>query len=349
MINKNKPLLIYGAGTCGQDVAYYLMQNGYQIEAFLDRSPKVPDIAGIPVMTLEDYLRAQHGKTRQIIIAMYNPTHSIKEVIVNLKQHSFLEIITMWSYKNQFLDAKIPHPDYFLTESKIANAKKHIEKTYPLLSDQKSRDILASVFEFRSTGNYEILLDYTSDQYVPSDLSRWPQKLRYIDCGAYTGDTIRLMMKNGYAFEAIAAFEPDLTVFNKLVSLIKDKPCIAFPCGVGSENKQYNFEKSVSGGSHVSPSGKDSILIVRLDDALPNFKPNFIKMDVEGAERDALKGAGHILRACRPHMAIAIYHKSDDLWMIIDYLTELNLDYKFYIRSHLFNSYELVLYAYPST
>lgn len=345
-INQKGPLLIYGAGACGQSVAQYLLRNHFEIEAFLDKDPKVLKIDGIPVIQAGEYL-AQQKTERQIIVGLNNHKFSIKEVIENLKQYPLLKIVSLWEFKNQFSDVICQHPDFFIREKDKPLANEAIEKIYPMLADQMSRDILKAIFKFRTSGNYDVLPAWTDDQYVPNGLPKWPKKLRYIDCGAYIGDTITLLGGHQYEFESIAAFEPDLNVFEKLVITIKDKPCIAFPCGVGSQNKNLQFEKSIGGGSHLSISGSSVTTIVKLDDVLPNFKPNFIKMDIEGAEREALKGAENMIKKYRPALSIDLEHRPDDLWVIPAYLKNLDLEYDFYIRSHNPNSFDTVLYAIP--
>jgi hypothetical protein len=71
-------------------------------------------------------------------------------------------------------------------------------------------------------------------------------------------------------------------------------------------------------------------------------------MDIEGAEALALIGAKKIIKKCRPILAISYYHKPDDIWEIPLLLEKQCENYKFYLRQHLYNSFESVLYAIPS-
>jgi hypothetical protein len=74
---------------------------------------------------------------------------------------------------------------------------------------------------------------------------------------------------------------------------------------------------------------------------------DFIKLDVEGGEADALRGAHRTLISHRPVLAISCYHKPEDLWALPDLIDSLVPDYRFYLRQHAFNSFDLVLYAMP--
>lgn len=73
---------------------------------------------------------------------------------------------------------------------------------------------------------------------------------------------------------------------------------------------------------------------------------DFIKMDIEGAERDALVGAAATIRAFRPKLAISTYHRPDDFWMIPLQIRDMGLDYKFAFGHHSPKNWESVIYAF---
>lgn len=74
-------------------------------------------------------------------------------------------------------------------------------------------------------------------------------------------------------------------------------------------------------------------------------KVTFIKMDVEGAELEALKGAEATIKRDKPRCAICVYHKPEDIDTITEYLHKLVPEYKFYMRHYSLCDYETVLYA----
>jgi hypothetical protein len=87
--------------------------------------------------------------------------------------------------------------------------------------------------------------------------------------------------------------------------------------------------------------------LVSLDDFLSEKEQReitYIKLDIEGAELEALKGMKKIIATCKPKLAICIYHKPTDLWTIPLFIRSLNPSYKLYIRQHD-RVHETVCYA----
>ena len=72
---------------------------------------------------------------------------------------------------------------------------------------------------------------------------------------------------------------------------------------------------------------------------------DFIKMDIEGSELDALEGARETLKKFRPKLAISIYHRPTDLIEIPLWVDRLDLGYRCYIDHYTIHYEESVLYA----
>ena len=91
------------------------------------------------------------------------------------------------------------------------------------------------------------------------------------------------------------------------------------------------------------------IQCVSLDEALPGFAPSLIKMDIEGAEMDALQGARTLIARHCPGLAISVYHRPEHLWQIPLWVNHaMPGAYRLSLRSHAYNDFELVLYAIPN-
>ena len=106
---------------------------------------------------------------------------------------------------------------------------------------------------------------------------------------------------------------------------------------------------SANPGGQFRPDGQtETITIDETIEALGLDAVNFIKMDIEGAELEALKGAEGSIRRHRPKLAISLYHRPEDFTDIPRYIDSLGLDYSFYLDHHTLYQNETVLFAVPA-
>ncbi len=125
---------------------------------------------------------------------------------------------------------------------------------------------------------------------------------------------------------------------------------IGVPAGVFSKNSIVSFTSNASNPSassvqEVSALKEGQIPVIVLDDTIQFMNPTHIKMDVEGAEYDAIKGAEKTIARHRPNLAICLYHKSSDLWEIPLLIHEIEPRYDMYIRVHEDLCLSTVLYC----
>ena len=87
---------------------------------------------------------------------------------------------------------------------------------------------------------------------------------------------------------------------------------------------------------------------MNLSDFLATTSVNYIKMDIEGAEYEALLGLESVIKRDCPHLAISVYHKPDDMWKIGLWLnSKFGKQYTFYLRVYNFQTFDTLLYAIP--
>jgi hypothetical protein len=77
-----------------------------------------------------------------------------------------------------------------------------------------------------------------------------------------------------------------------------------------------------------------SLPVTTLDEYLGNDPATFIKFEIEGSEVDALNGAIRTITKNRPKLALSVYHRPQDLHLIINFVKDLKLDYRMAIRAH---------------
>jgi len=234
---------------------------------------------------------------------------------------------------------------YHPFESLILAARKVFEP--------ESLPLFDAVMAQRLTGDYGFLPAPTHgiDDYAPRDVFHLPEPVRLVDGGAFDGDTIRAIQDRNIQIESIAAFEPDPANFSKLAQWIWKHPeldAAIWPCGVYSHASQLRFSAGEGEASALSPDGQLTIQCVALDEAIPSFRPTFLKLDVEGAEPAALMGARRMIQQHRPFISAGLYHHPAHIWQVPLLVKELCASYRLHLRLHAENGFELRLYAVPS-
>ncbi len=176
-----------------------------------------------------------------------------------------------------------------------------------------------------------------------------------IDAGACWGETALSFSLQVGTTGRVFAFEfiPDnLTILKKNLGLNPELGGIVkvIPSPLWDiPGRELNFDE---GGcsSRLLPEGcyGAKVLTTSLDEFVKENgieHIDFIKMDIEGSELAALKGAANVLRAFRPKLAIALYHKAEDFRTIPEFIYGLDLGYRFYLDHHSINVCETILYA----
>ncbi|BBF44128.1 methyltransferase FkbM [Lachnospiraceae bacterium KM106-2] len=175
----------------------------------------------------------------------------------------------------------------------------------------------------------------------------------FVDVGAFDGKTSLEFFGwcNGNGF--VYAFEPDGKNQQKLSSNLEQDqvPYEIVPKGAWSEKTTLYFEEKSNGTSCITDTVSErnvfEIPVTTLDEVFKNTDriATFVKMDIEGSELEALKGARGLIEEHRPKLAISIYHKDEDIWELPKLILKYKSDYKFYLRHYSLTSAETVLYA----
>jgi hypothetical protein len=97
----------------------------------------------------------------------------------------------------------------------------------------------------------------------------------------------------------------------------------------------------------TTDQSSDSIECRRLDGLLNGSPPTIIKMDIEGAEPDALRGATETIRTARPMLAVCAYHKCEHLWTLPALMKAALPEYQISLRRYAEECWETVYYAVP--
>ena len=174
----------------------------------------------------------------------------------------------------------------------------------------------------------------------------------FVDAGCYDfEDSLKFLSWCGGKYKKIIAFEPNPIQHSICVEKSRSVCNVTvLPYGCYNEEREIGFDNSGNLNGSCARFVETSNLnlmqkVVRLDDILNGEKATFIKMDVEGCELNALKGAEQTILRHRPKLAVCVYHKPEDIWEIPSYILSLHSDYRFYLRHYSPIMSETVLYA----
>lgn len=217
----------------------------------------------------------------------------------------------------------------------VEKHKDELKSAYDLFEDE-SKKIFAGCVDFIFGGELETLKKITTEKEEAfENILKLSGNESYLDLGAYRGDTVEEFLRycNGN-YSDITALEPDRRTFKKLEAYLENvEKSTAYQYAVYSENKTLIFSNKAGRQSTIAKEGVE-VEAVCVDSLYENKTVTYIKMDVEGAEKEAIKGAENTLKNQKPKLNIALYHRSGDVFSIPLQIAEINPGYKFHIRRH---------------
>ena len=280
---------------------------------------------------------------------------SLWKIMQYLNKNKFLSIFVKSAYLLGFVhiyNKIVYHHDKKHPTDQMIESKKYfyenidrIDINCKQLEDDISRSVYKNIIQYRITHDSKLRGKYNKkNQYFPEDLINIHEGEVFIDCGAYIGDTIISFIhiaKKG--FKKIIAFEPDLKNSQCIKKI--DERIVVINAAVWKEDTDLYFEDGLDSSSKICEGGKKRIKAYKIDSLPECADATFIKMDIEGAEYNALLGAYNTIKKQKPTLAVCIYHSDEDMIRIQELIASWNLGYSFYIRHHAEKISETVLYA----
>ena len=240
-------------------------------------------------------------------------------------------------------EAMLRAQSYFERESK------RVEDVKMTLSDNTSRITYQKLIKMRQYYRRDDIPYYNYfDQYFPKQYIQLSPEEVFVDCGAFNGDSIKKFIKQCPDYKAIVAFEPDPCNIQELKSNLRkqhDLVCVEAGCSDEIGTAYFDCEES-SGSSRIADNVTSTkINLTTIDSVDDCHDATFIKMDIEGAEMSALRGASKTIMRNHPKLAICLYHSNEDMIRIPEYIHKLVPEYKLYVCAHTMGIAETVLYA----
>lgn len=352
-------IVLFGAGRLGRKVAAGLRANGVEPAAFADNAPALQGMMldGLRVLSPAD--AAREFGTRAIFVVTIWGANSTHRFAHSRDQLAALgcAVIAFPPLCWRFPESLLPHYLQDLPH-KVLEEKEDVRRAFDLWEDDASRAEYVSQVRFRLTADFDGLAHPVKHpQYFPDDLYAWRDDEWVVDGGAFDGDSIRVLWRlHGDRFAHLLALEPDPANFARLESTVAGLPPLArakVECRLLALASSPGTLHLAAGGTASSATsatpheGSIAVPAEPLDRLLGDAAPTFIKLDIEGAEPDALAGAREAIRRHAPVVAVCVYHRQDHLWTIPLMLREMRDDYAFFLRPHNEEGWDLVCYAVP--
>lgn len=341
---EGRKVAVFGAQRLGQLVGESLKSEGAEIIAFIDNnaSKHGTSLSGVSVCAISEI----KDKDIPVVIATTRFSNSIarqleKEGFRNILPYSVMSLVNPAHYPEE-----IP---YLGIQQDFADHVAEYVGLFLCLADEKSRHVLDGLLNYRldyDTRKAVEVADEYDRQYFDEELIQFSPEDVLVDLGGYDGDTAEKFIQFGAgAYRKIYLFEPDNNLLEAAKRRLRESPNIEYiQAGAYSKDGELRFSASGRTNGAISESG-ELVIPVRKIDSVVSEPPTLIKMDIEGAETEALKGAEALIRSVRPRLAIAAYHYAPDLWQLVKVIRAINPTYKFYLRHYSESGLESVIYA----
>jgi len=328
-------VVIMGAGQRGSCMKAYFEGLGCRVLCFIDNNPakqgRLHD--GLPVYSVAE------SEGLHPDVPIFIASHHWKDISARLLRSGRSDLYVMPGLSFYFM------PDIMTVRAREVHA------VFELLEDDDSRAVFASIVQAYATGDDGC---YAVSGYPQYDHPAVGPLLGdvVIDGGAFTGDTAAAFAPRIGASGRIVAFEPFVDSHAALESKAVDLvcPCTCVNRALWSDERTLRFAASVDApaGNAVAAHGSVEVRTATIDAVVESLglrSVNLIKLDVEGAEMEALLGARRTIERYRPRLQVCLYHSIEDLWRLPLHLAENHPGYRYYLGHHATDPHETVLYA----
>jgi len=349
------PIVLFGAGNLGRRTLSQLRAHGRVAAAFIDNDSNLWGgvVDDVPVLSpAEASSRYAADGLALVTIWRAEGGHDFlvtRENLRNLGWHRVESFIPLsWGYGADAL----PYITIDLP-TRVLEARDDVIAAAALWSDERSLREYVSQVRWRLTGDFAALSPTEPDQYFAEGIVQVGPDEVFVDCGAFTGDTLLDVARRVGSWRAYHAFEPDPASFAALQAVVAALPELlasrvhVHRAATSDRRGTARFNASGLASAQLSVAGTYEVDCVAIDDTVAGSPPTFVKMDIEGGEAAALAGSEKAIRDGRPLLAVAAYHNQADLWELPILVRDIAPDYSMFLRPHAGEGFDTVLYAMP--
>lgn len=328
LTHTTKPIVLFGMGNGADRIFAKCCDYNIKIADIFATDPFVrgQSYLGYKMMTYKEI--CQKYKDFIVLIAFASESPEVLDIFYRMSVEQEVYAPHIQLFGDVCFDQ-----DYFAT-----NVEK-INQVYKLLADDFSRQLFADIMNYRISGKLEYLLAHQTIRVkdIKNILALSDQET-YLDLGAYNGDTIKEFINiTNNNYQKIFALEADPKNFRKLENFIVEENILdteIYNLGSWSKPAELKLTKASGRQAKIVEDGKRNISVTSIDALFPHEEISFIKMDVEGAEKETLHGAKNIIQKHQPKLFVACYHYDEDILHLPLLIHELNPNYKIFLRRH---------------
>tara|TARA_R110002126_G_scaffold10245_65_gene46704 strand:- start:2196 stop:3260 length:1065 start_codon:yes stop_codon:yes gene_type:complete len=327
-------LFIYGRNKYSKELASLL-----NIQAFVDDFTNEKLYEGKPVIKLTQL--PQNAFVINCSYSMYPVSVWRRLNKLGFKHVSISQLICkgyISLQSNFFAAAKMDIKENHAAYTKIRKKFKNFD----------SLQVWDKLIAFRQSGDLAVMQDFVVDtdgQYF-AEFVKLDAEV-FVDLGAYDGETSEIFISKCPNYQAIHLFEPSSINMQLAKSRLQDNSNIYYhQLGVSDGPQQLSFNSSSGSASAVDSNGIETIQLDSLDNVIAE-PISFLKIDIEGFERQAIIGATRHISQDHPLIAVAVYHYPNDLWQIPELVFSIRDDYQIELRHYTEGTDETIMYFLP--
>ena len=349
LAKSKKPTVMYGMGNGADKILAVCEKKGIEIADFFASDGFVRGHAfhGKTVLSYSA-VKEKYGEGNFIVLLSF--ASSLPDVIENIRRIAAESELYA-------PDVPVSGDNLFDMDFYISH-KTEIAKVRELLADEQSRKVFDCIIKYKLTGSISYLADCETE---PNEAYNEVLSAKDFECtadlGAYNGDTARELSKYSPNLREIYAFEPDRRNFRKLSEYAATEERFkVLPYNLAAWNKEETLTFGAegnrnSGVGQTLVNGKTAKLTEvqasSLDAVVKDVERiDYIKFDVEGAEKEALVGCYETIAIHSPDLLVSVYHRSEDIFTLPLQINEKFPDYKLYLRKFRYvPAWDVNLYA----
>ncbi|MBQ8766852.1 MAG: FkbM family methyltransferase [Clostridia bacterium] len=318
------PIVVYGTGNGADRVFDEFNRLGIIVSGVCasDGFVRKRTFRGFEVRSISDFDKEFDDFV--IALAFASP---LPEVIENIKAIS---------QKHRVIMPSVPvFGDNIFNKDFLKKNIDEVEQAYNSLADEKSKFVFESIVSFQITGDLNYCFNCESQKNEAFEIMNLGENESFLDLGAYRGDTIKEFLHYVNNYKKIVGVEPDKRTFKKLQTYCENlNNCITLNNAVWNESKELYFDSNKGRGSSANDTG-ESIQSITVDELTEKYGEfTYLNIDVEGAEKEMLQGAQSSLQQNKPKLCMAAYHRSEDVFSLVNQIKKINGDYEIYLRHH---------------